>query len=288
LAKKDYYRILNIDAKASVKQIKSAYRQMALKYHPDHNPGNEDAAIQFAKIKEAYDTLTTPELRRNYDAQYSPSPPPRAKVEPQTSPVPEPRGNGRGKNLRYNLYITLEDVANGCERGIRYMRSNGGEKETLQIKVRVPQGAFHHQRLKLAGYGDVTPDGTGDLFVIVHLQNHPIFLRNELNLRVNVPIRYIDAALGSSIDIPTLSGVRKLKLKVCEFDDLEYVLRGFGLPDAKGGYKGDLVVHCFIEHPKRLSTHERQSMEKGLRTWPQGEMMQQYQVYLKEQKGRKH
>ncbi len=269
-----------------MKEIKSAYRQLALKYHPDHNPDNSEASERFAEIKEAYETLTTPELKKNYDSHYKPSPRPQPRAEPQ----PQTSSTGKttkGKNLRYNLFITLEDVVNGVDRTIRYIRNNKKEKETVQLKVRVPKGAFHFQRLKLSGYGDVTAEAIGDLFVIIHIQNHPIFLRNELNIRVNVPIRYIDAALGSQIEVPTLNGIRKLKLKVCEFEDLQHTLRGFGLPDPKGHYKGDLLVHCFIEHPKRLSTHERNSMEKSLRTWPEGEMMQQYQTYLKELKGSK-
>ncbi len=286
MAKSDFYKILNIDAKASLKQIKSAYRQLALKYHPDHNPGNSEAAEKFAEIKLAYETLTTPELRNNYDTQYRPSPEPQPRAEPQ----PQTSATGqktRGKNLRFNLFITLEDVAHGCDRSIRYVRTNKHEKETIQLKVRVPKGAFQNQRLKLVGYGDIQGDASGDLFVIIHIQNHPMFLRKDLNIRVNVPISYLDAALGSTIEVPTLTGVRKVKLKVCEFDDLQHRLKGFGLPDPKGHFKGDLVVHCFIEHPKRLSQNERKILEKGLQTWPEGEMMQQYQVYLKELKGRK-
>ncbi len=289
MARKDYYKILNVDPKANLKEIKSAYRQLALKYHPDHNPDNPDAISMFSEIKEAYETLTTTELKKNYDSTYRPTPRPQPRAEPQPQPngTKAGQGGGKGKNLRYNLFITLEDVVRGCDRTIRYIRTNNNEKETVQIKVRVPKGAFQNQRLKLGGYGDISKDGAGDLFVIVHIQNHPMFIRNELNLRVNVPITYADAALGSTIDVPSLNGIRKLKLKVCEFDDLQHVLRGFGLPDPKGNFKGDLIVHCFIEHPKRLSTQERANLERSLKTWPQGEMMQQYQVYLRELKGSK-
>ena len=246
MAKKDYYKILNVDHKANLKTIKSAYRQLALKYHPDHNPGNARALKMFNQVKEAYEILISSEQKKNYDFSYTPGPTPKAQAK--TSPR-EAGEKTSGKNLRYNLYITLEDVAKGCERGIRYMRKNSSEKETVQLKIKVPKGAFHHQRLKLADYGDTDKSGTGDLFVIIHLQTHPMFLKNDLNLRVNVPIRYIDAALGSTVEVPTLGGIRKLKLKACEFEDLEYTMTGFGLPDPKGHFKGDLIVYCFIEHP---------------------------------------
>ncbi len=287
MAKKDYYQILNVDHKSSLKQIKSAFRQLALKYHPDHNPGNLDAAQLFSQIKEAYEFLSTPELRKQYDSFYKPRTAPAAERQPQAAPKSSTATRPKkSQNLRYTLFITLEDVVTGCERGIRYIRNNKNEKETVQLKVKVPVGAYHLQRLKLSGYGDVDTSGAGDLFVIVQHQNHPMFLKNDLNLRVNVPVSYIDIALGSTLEVPTLTGIRKLKLKSCEFEDLDTTLRGFGLPDHEGRYKGDLEVHFFIEHPKKLSNSEKEALESQRRSWPQGEMMQQYQVYLKNLKGR--
>lgn len=290
MAKKDFYKILNIDQKASLKAIKSAYRQLALKYHPDHNPDNPKAAAMFNEIREAYEVLSSAQLRKNYDFTYTPEPvyrPEQSEGPKDSSPSAQKDKRKRKSNLRYNLFITLEDVAKGCERSIRYIRNNQGEKETVQLKVKVPKGAFHNQRLKLSGYGDITKDGQGDLFVIVHLQNHPIFLRTDLNLRVNVPISYLDAALGSTIEVPTLNGIRKLKLRACEFEELEYRMQGFGLPDPKLQYKGELLVHCFIEHPKKLGSNDKNNLQRALKTWPQGEMMQQYQSYLEQIKGSK-
>ncbi len=289
MAKKDFYKILNIDHKATTKAVKTAYRQLALKYHPDHNPNNPKAVEMFTLIKEAYDILSDPDLRKKYDFSYTPSKPepvvepqrPRPSQTPSSSTTPPKKV----KNLRYNLYITLEDVLNGCERSIRFIRKNQSENETVQLKVRVPKGAFNHQRLKLAGYGDVSKEGTGDLFVIIHLQEHPIFLKDDLNLRVNVPISYLDAMLGSQIEVPILTGIRKIKLKPCEFEDLNVVLQGFGLPDPKGQYKGELLVHFFIEHPKSLSTFEKNAAQKCQRTWPEGDMMRQYKSYLTQHKG---
>ena len=287
MAKKDYYKILNVTQKSSLKEIKSAYRQLALKYHPDHNPDNDDAIEMFNRIKEAYDILTDADLRKKFDFTYKPT-----KQEPVHEPE-EPKTTGskvdnkkKGKNLRYNLYITLEDVASGCERSIRYIRKNNGENETVQLKVKVPVGSFHLQRLKLVNYGDTDKTGTGDLFVIIHLQEHPMFIKNDIDLRVNVPVSYIDIMLGSSIEVPTLKGIRKLKLKACEFDKLEYRMKGFGLPDNKNHLKGDLTIYCFIEHPRKLTTHEKNAAQKAQKSWPQGEMMRQYHSYLKQIKGK--
>ena len=284
MAKKDFYSILNVDHKANLKTIKSAYRQLALKYHPDHNPNNPEALKQFNLIREAYELLIDTNLRKQYDQTYKPPQSSTAKREPNRAQKSKAKTKATSKNLRYNLYITLEDVNKGCDRTIRYIRKNKNEKETVQLTVKVPKGAFHHQRLKLSQFGDSDGETTGDLFVILHLQNHPIFLKKELDLRVNVPITYLDAALGNTIEIPTLNGIRKQKLKACEFNNIKFQLRGFGLPDSRKDYKGDLHVHCFIEHPKRLSSDEKNAMQKALKTWPTGEMMQQYQSYLNQLK----
>lgn len=278
MGKKDYYKILNVDPKASTKAIKSAYRQMALKYHPDHNPNNPQAKKQFALIREAYETLTSPELKSDYDLSYQPS-----VTRPSVQRKKTTTTNSKTKNnLRYNLYIHLEDVLSGCERSIRYVRKVKGTSETLQIKVKVPQGAFHHQRLKIAGFGDQIGNQTGDLFVIVHLQSHPLFMQEGLDLRVNVPICYLDILLGSTIDVPTLSGIYKLKLKSFEFDQLNFKVQGQGLPDYDSKSRGNLHVFCFVEHPKRISQAEKNALQKCLRTWPQGEMMREYSSYLKQ------
>jgi DnaJ-class molecular chaperone len=286
LANKDFYKILNVSNKASLKEIKSAFRQLALKFHPDHNPGDSEALKTFNLIKEAYETLSSPDLRKKYDFSYTPSSAPTpGEVRAEPRKTSETGREKKGRNLRYNLFITLEDVVTGCERSIRYIRKSRGEPETVQLKVRVPKGAYHHQRLKLTGYGDMSDSGPGDLFVIIHLQNHPIFIRRENDLRVNVPITYADAALGARISFPTLTGIKSLKLKACEFEDLEFHLKGQGLPDHDGKTRGELHVHCFIEHPKKMNPEQVNAMQKLRRSWPEGEMMQQYQTYLKQAKG---
>lgn len=272
MAKKDYYSILGIDQKATQKAIKTAYRQMALKYHPDHNPHNSTASHRFKLIREAYEVLIDATAKKHYDLSYTP-PKPQEAAKPETTKKAssEPK-----KNLRYNVFITLEEVVNGCEKTIRYLRNVNGEKETIQLKVKIPKGAYNQQRLRVAEYGA----NTGDLFVVVHLQNHPIYQINGLDISLNVPISYLQAAQGSVIEVPTLSGVKKVKLRSCEFDNIRFTLNGLGLPDLNTGERGRLYVYCFIEHPKRLSSEQKNALQKALSSWPQGDMMQEYQSYL--------
>ena len=279
LASQDYYSILNISKTSDPKLIKSAYRQMALKYHPDHNPNNKEALKKFNLAREAYEVLSDLEKKKQYDATYTPS---EEVVEHASSTKGSTKARSPRKNLRYNLYITLEDVNKGCQRSIRYIRKNDKENETVQLKVTVPKGAFNHQRLRLAGYGDKTDNSFGDLVVILHLQNHPIFLKEGLNLRVNVPVSYLDVALGQTLEVPTLSGSRKVKLKPCGFDQLTFQFPGMGLPDAKLSHKGELSIHCFISNPESLNTAEKNALQKLVKTWPKSEMVRQYETYLKD------
>ena len=272
MAKKDYYSILEIDHTATQKAVKTAYRQMALKYHPDHNQHNSRAADRFKLIQEAYEILSNTSSRQTYDSTYAPT----KTQEQNTRSTTKSNASVPKKNLRYNVFITLEDIIKGCEKTIRYLRNVNGEKEATQLKVKIPKGAFNQQRLKVADYGT----NNGDLFVIIHIQNHQIYQTDGLDVSVNVPINYLQAAQGAIIEVPTLSGIRKIKLRSCEFNNINFTLNNLGLPDLKTGERGNFHIHCFIENPGRLNPEQKNTVQKVLSSWPQGDMMQEYQSYL--------
>ena len=92
---------------------------------------------------------------------------------------------------------------------------------------------------------------------------------------------------GVSKEIPTLNGIYPFKLEAHSFDQLDHRLKGFGLPDPKGQYKGDLLVHFFMEHPRKLSKNDKSRLKSWAKSWPQGEMMQEYQSYLDKRKATK-
>lgn len=282
---KDYYAILSIDPSADLKQIKTAYRQLALKYHPDHNPNNKEAEQIFSLVKEAYEVLSDPNERKNYDSTYRPIRTPSSVQTAQpdiekNAPKSGDKTKKAAPNLRYTIYLTLEEVSRGTQKTIRYIRKGLKEKETVEVTVPIPRGAYPSQRLKLAGYGDYSGTNYSDLYVIIQYHNHPMFIRTDLDLRINVPVTYLDVLLGQSIEVPTLHGLKKIKLVSCGFDQLKITLQGMGLPNNKSTLTGDLHIHCFVENPKKLTAQDKARLQQLGTTWPQGELMQQYQTDL--------
>lgn len=278
MANKDFYAILKIPPRASAKDIKAAYRKLALKYHPDHNPNNKTAGNQFKKILEAYEYLSDPIRKQNYDLQFRAT---KKKAAKKKSSKKTSASTTKKTNLRYNVFVTLEDVLNGCEKSISYIRSVDGKKQTVKIKIDVPRGVTQSQRLRISQYGDQSFGVRGDLFVIVHIQDHPLFKREGLNLTIDVPINYLQTLLGESIEVPTLEGLHRLKLRPHQFSRAEIPLKHKGLPDQKTGERGHIFVNCIIDHPTSMTIKQKKELQKLVSSWPMGEKMKQYQAYLK-------
>ena len=277
MADKDFYAILKIPPRASAKDIKAAYRKLALKYHPDHNPGNKSAENQFKKILEAYEYLSDPIRKQNYDAQFKPS---RKKAAKKKASKKATTSTAKKTNLRYNVFVTLEEVLSGCQKSISYIRNVDGQKQPVKIKIDVPAGVTPSQRLRVSQYGDQSFGVRGDLYVIVHIQDHPIFRREGLNLSVDVPINYLQALLGEPVDVPTLEGIHRLRLRPHQFSRAEIPLKYKGLPDQKTGERGHIFVNCIIDHPSSLTIKQKKELQKLVNSWPMGEKMKQYQAYL--------
>jgi len=123
------------------------------------------------------------------------------------------RQQSRGSDLRYTLSISLEEAAVGCEKTISFMRQLGPREESAKLSVTVPAGVKEGQRLKLTGEGDRPAQGVGgDLFVIVELQEHVLFKREEFDVILDMPVSYTDAILGTNVEIPTLFGKAEIKI----------------------------------------------------------------------------
>ena len=343
MARRDLYSVLGVARNASGDEVKKAYRNLARRYHPDRNDGDEHAAERFREIAEAYETLSNPDLRSRYDRLgplYRPDgrPPTPDEVSDWVSDTIggmfRKRRPEQGEDLRYSLTVDLEDVSSGGEREIEVRRQvtcatcsgngadpkggrtvctscdgtgksssrrvfrtqcphcngtgmitikkcgscNGaGRAEQIEaLKVRIPKGVATGQKLKLRAKGnDPRAAGeTGDLYVIINVNEHPLFQRRGSDLFCTVPIAFTQAALGAEVDVPTLDGKTTIRVNAGTSSGKILRLAGRGLPTMKGNRKGDLHLELSIETPQKLNEKQRkalQALEKtlGTETHPQ-------------------
>jgi len=304
----DYYKILRVDKKASLEEIKKAYRKLALKYHPDKNPDNKEAEDKFKKINEAYAVLSDPEKRQQYDSFGSDAFSRRFSQEDifrnfdfndilrefgfggfdsnfskifgggprkqsfktrSSDPFSEIFGrqqygqqhrSHKGPDLVYELTITLEDAYAGSERAISINKRG----ETDEIKIKVPPGINQGQKLRVPGKGNQSMNGgsPGDLLITIHVVPHPVFIRDGDDIYIHKTITYSEATLGTSIDIPTLTGdARRIKIPAGTQNNTKIRMRGYGIPHFRGTGKGDEFVRISVAVPKKLTKKQKELIE---------------------------
>jgi len=338
---KDYYKILGVPRDAGIEEIKSAYRRLAMKYHPDRNPGDKDAEEKFKEITEAYEVLSSPEKRRRYDAgaEFDFSDFFSGGISDAIRFFMEQFGFGyepseefirqRGEDIRVVVELELEEILTGVEKRIklkRYVscpvcfgrgyppdappevcptchgrgrvkrvtesifgsfstittcptcggagrivskkcpncRGTGRVKEESTVSVRIPPGVSDGQYLRLSGKGDVGVHGgrPGDLIVVFREKPHKVFERSGDDLLVTVPISFADAALGTRIEVPTLSGEVSLKIPPGTQSGQLFRIRGKGLPHLNTDLYGDIVVEVIVWVPQKLSKRERELIKE--------------------------
>lgn len=302
MAKRDYYSLLNVSRSANADEIKKAYRKLAMQYHPDKNPGDKKAEEKFKEISEAYDVLSDSKKREAYDqfghAGAGANPfggaggpfggqggGPYSGGFRSTNMGGDPfqdifgdvfgdifsgaagpgrRRASRGADLRYTLNVSFEDAAMGAEKTISFIRQKAGKEESRKLTVNIPAGVKENQRLKLAGEGDVPPTGgsAGDLYVIVHIQEHPLFKRQDDDVTLDLPIPYTDAILGTSVEIPTLTGKAMIKIPAGTHTGQIFRLKGKGIPKVGGFGNGDLLVKVLVDTPANLSGKQKELIEQ--------------------------
>jgi curved DNA-binding protein len=290
---RDYYEVLGVPRDAPSDDIRSAYRKLARQYHPDVNkdPGAED---RFKEIAEAYEVLRDPEKRERYDrlganwkagedvsgaagfgdfAQQGGFGDVRVEFGDGAgfSDFFESffgaRGGGRrttgfdgfstrGADQEAQLELSLEEAARGGRRKI----SLGDGRD---YEVNVPAGVRDGQRIRLAGEGGRGAAGgsAGDLFLRVRLKPHPRFRVQGRDLYVELPVAPWEAALGATVEVPTLEGRTRIKVPPGSSSGRRLRLKDEGMPGQTGG-SGDLYATVKIEVPKKLSKEERQLFER--------------------------
>jgi molecular chaperone DnaJ len=356
MAQADLYETLGVSRDASADELKKAYRKLAVKYHPDKNPGDKAAEAKFKEISSAYDNLKDPDKRAAYDryghaafqggmgggggAGHDPFDMFREAFGGRGGGgggiFEEFFGGGggggqsaggaaHGSDLRYDLEITLEEAVKGCEKEIRYRRpieckkchgegaepgskkvtcstcggagqvssnrgfisfrqvcpschgagqtiekpctnchGEGREMDTSTVKVRIPGGVATGSKLRSAGKGEAGQMGgqAGDLYIIVHVKEHELFERHDHDLFCEVPIKFTLAALGGSINVPTLFGKGSLKIPSGTQTGTTFRLRGQGVPHLRGNGKGDLLIRVQVEVPTKLSGEQKKKLEE--------------------------
>jgi len=322
---KDYYRILGVDRKADDKTIKSAYRRLARKHHPDVAKG-KDAADRFKEISEAYEVLSDPEKRRRYDSlgpdwqRYTQAPPggPGGGFRVEYGDLGGAgdfsdffrtifgdmtgRGGSRGEGVRLEdlfqgggrsargadvqagIEITLDEAFQGARKtfamdleepcptchGSGHVKrqpcptcgGSGAQAVRRQVDVKIPAGVKSDQRVRVAGEGAGVAGARGDLYLSVTVAPHPFFERKGDDIHLALPVTAPEAALGTTLEVPTLRGKVSMKIPPATSSGRTFRLPGYGMPRLKGGGAGDQLVAIKIVMPSDVTPAERELYEK--------------------------
>lgn len=298
---KDFYAVLGVSKDVSEADLKKTYRKLARQYHPDSNPGDAKAEAKFKEISEAHSVLSDPELRKEYDQIRAMGSGARFTAGGQSGGFEDVFGGMFGGGQRTQS-ASFEDLLGGMFGGGGFGTSSGGFRgaggptrgrdvsasttldfvtairgETIKlqpaggkaINVKIPAGVSDGQKIRLKGKGESSPDGgaAGDLVLTVAVRKHPVFERDGQHLRVIVPVTFVEAALGATIEVPTLGG-EPVKLRVAPGTPSGRILRvkGRGVTSAKG--VGDLLAEVQVAVPGRLPDAALAALEEFAKAMP--------------------
>jgi len=342
----DYYETLGISRNATLEEIKTAYRRLALKYHPDKNPGDKIAEERFKSLSEAYQVLADTEKRQLYDLYghaglagldmggfsgfediFSSF----GEVFEDFFGFGRRRGRTRpqpGADLRHRVVLTLEQVVQGMDTSLEVERrvscrrcqghglEPGTQRQTCgrcggrgqvsqsrgllkifttcpecrgagslistpckecggagailerkQVQVRIPPGVDNGTRLRLRGEGEAGAAGgpPGDLYIEVQIAPHSRFTREGKDLQYRAQLSFVEAALGSAVEIPTLSSHAHLTIPPGTQPGAVFRLPGEGMPGLRGNSRGDLVVEIDLKTPTDLTPKQEKLLKEFLK-----------------------
>jgi molecular chaperone DnaJ len=345
MAKRDYYHVLGVPKSATEEELKKAYRRLAMKFHPDRNPGDREAEEHFKEAKEAYEVLCDKDKRALYDQYGHPGVDAARQGSGGFGPGdafgdlfgevfgdifgagrrPGGRQVFRGADLRYELALDLEQAVfghtaeielptlsecqtchgSGAAKGSQPVRcetcggsgmlrrqqgffavqqtcprckgrgqiidkpcdsclGQGRVRRDRTLAVKVPAGVDSGDRIRLAGEGEAGRNGgpPGDLYVEIAVREHAIFERDGPHLSCEVPVTFATAALGGSVDVPTLDGHAEIKIPSETQSGRVFRLREKGVRPVRGGPTGDLFCRVVVETPVHLSPEQKELLRK--------------------------
>lgn len=296
---KDFYAVLGVSKTITEADLKKAYRKLARQYHPDSNPGNAKAEAKFKEISEAHSVLSDPELRKEYDQIRAMGSGARFSAGGQQGGGFEDVFGGmfgqQQQRAGAQSSASFEDLLGGMFGSGGFGSTSGGFRggggptkgrdlsasttldfvtairgETIKlqpsgakaINVKIPAGVSDGQKIRLKGKGEPSHDGgaAGDLVLSISVRKHPVFERDGQNLRVVVPITFVEATLGATIEVPTLGG-DPVKLRVAPGTPSGRILRvkERGVTSPKG--TGDLLAEVQVAVPARLTDDALKHLE---------------------------
>lgn len=275
---KDYYKVLGVAKDADANEIKKSYRKLAKDLHPDKNPGDKKIEERFKEVSEAYDVLSDPKRRSEYDdaqlygGQFRGGFNPNDMFGPGATNFGSMgdigdlgdllggifgggrRGPRRGADLETSVTLSFEDAMHGTTIPLRL--------SSHTVQARIPAGVKNDQKIRLKGKGGTGDQGApaGDLFINVTVIAHEVFGRDGDNLTITVPIKFDEAVNGSDIKVPVLEGAPvTIRIPAGTKSGSKFRARGKGVQKAQGSH-GDLIVTVEIAVPNELSEDAKRSL----------------------------
>jgi curved DNA-binding protein len=292
MAERDYYEVLGVKKGASIEELKKAYRKLAVKYHPDKNPGDSQAEERFKEINEAYAVLSDPKKKEQYDQFGSSNFHQRFSQEDifrgfDVGDMFKDQGYGtedlfsrlfgdamrrqrhgggpgrmaaKGEDYNMEVQVTFRDSYDGAEKRIAYLRD--GVREELSVKV--PAGIEDGGKLRVAGKGGNGRHGgpAGDIYLTVKVGADPHFEREGSDIMLPLEVRFSEAALGGAVDVPTMQGTKRIKIPAGIQSGTKVRLKGLGFHQMGKKERGDMYVRIAVHVPEKLTPRQHELVEQ--------------------------